>query len=235
METEIRSNEEMQKFVDLVEEKFHPLSIFVYGSRARNDYKEDSDYEIGVFYRKDHKLSRSSLRELNLPANFNIYPFEHEAFLEYKIDTPFPEKVFLKELTTNGAMTIRGDKVVESLKPPILSPLDLLEEVNFENGMALAAILAYRLGDEKASRGYFYKSCLFSARCLVTLETGKFPITYKGIHDESIALGLGEYEEIVKKALQVRNGEAFNEKILFQSVDFLVRKVRRNIKKNLAI
>lgn len=232
METSTTGNEkEIWKFVDAVAEKFHPPSVFVYGSRARGDHKEESDYEVGVFYRKDEKLSRSSLRKLNPPANLNIYPFEYEAFLEYKIDTPFPEKVFLKELTSGGAKTIRGDEIVESLKPPILTPIDLLEEANFENGMALSSILAYRLGDERAARGYFYKSCLFSARCLVALETEKFPLTYKDIHDEALTLPLGEYEEIVKQALRVRDGEGFDEPALFRCVDFLVRKVRRDIKK----
>ena len=74
---------ELKELVEKIETKFNPVSIFLYGSRARTDFLERSDYEVGVLYTKDKKISRVELKELNPNKNINTYPFEHESFVNY--------------------------------------------------------------------------------------------------------------------------------------------------------
>lgn len=45
--------DEISLALDKVVEQANPVSIFVYGSRARDDYKEYSDFEIGVLFNRD--------------------------------------------------------------------------------------------------------------------------------------------------------------------------------------
>src|SRR3989338_8719896 len=80
-----------------IEEKYHPISIFLYGSRAKGDYKKDSDYEIGVLFGDKKYVHRRDLQKLSLP-NYNIFPFKLSEFRKASSDVPFEENVFFREL-----------------------------------------------------------------------------------------------------------------------------------------
>ena len=170
-------NNKIEEIIKAITEKFDPVSIFLYGSRARTDSLSRSDYEIGVLYKRTKKISRTELKEINTNKDVVLYPFEYEDFLAYKIDTPFPENIYFRELIKAGK-TLHGEKVIENLEPPKITTLDLLQRIRFDTGFALAAILSKRNGDEITAATEFPKSCLFGVRCLLILDTKSFPLTF---------------------------------------------------------
>lgn len=99
--------------LEVVFEKTKPISIFLYGSRARTDFKEDSDYEIGIIYDK-FKTSRSELAKMHNLKNLVIYPFLLDEIKNYNLDTPFPKAIYLKELIETGK-TILGKNILEKM------------------------------------------------------------------------------------------------------------------------
>ncbi|OGZ59273.1 MAG: hypothetical protein A3F94_01595 [Candidatus Spechtbacteria bacterium RIFCSPLOWO2_12_FULL_38_22] len=52
----------LEKLIKDIEEAFNPASIFIYGSRARDDFYEGSDYEIGVLMKKNNYVSRMEIK-----------------------------------------------------------------------------------------------------------------------------------------------------------------------------
>jgi len=219
----------LQETIDLITSKFDPVSIFLYGSRARADALESSDYEVGVLYKSGHKISRVELKEINPYKEIVIYPFEYEDFIAHKIDTPFPEAIYFRELIGAGE-TLYGEAVVEHLDPPKITTLDLLQRVRFDTGFALAAILSKRNGDEITASAEFSKSCLFAVRCLIILETKRFPFTYDDIYEESKNVNLGEYNDVVEHAFAVRKGtELLDENLLYRNVSLLDKVIKSRI------
>ncbi len=222
----------LEKTIEIISRKFDPVSIFLYGSRARSDFLEQSDYEIGVIYRRSKKISRSELGELNPYKDVILYPFEYEDFIDYKIDTPFPENIYFRELIVAGK-TLYGKEIIENLEPPKITTVDLLQRINFDIGFALAAILSNRNGDKVTAASEFTKSCFFGVRCLIILENGEFPTTYNNIYEESQKINLNGYQEVVDHALDVRRGGEINEKFLYQNISLLNQIVRYRISSSL--
>ena len=221
-------DKKLEATIKAVTEKFDPISIFLYGSRARTDSLSRSDYEVGVLYKRDKKISRSELKEINPYKDVVLYPFEYEDFLAYKIDTPFPENIYFRELIETGK-TLYGEKVIENLEPPKITTLDLLQRIRFDTGFALAAILSKRNGDEITAATEFPKSCLFGVRCLIILDTKNFPLTYDDIYEQSKKLDLGEYREVVDHAFAVRKGEKIDENFLYRNVSLLNKVIKNRI------
>ena len=225
-------DKKLEATIKAVTEKFDPISIFLYGSRARTDSLSRSDYEVGVLYKRDKKISRSELKEINPYKDVVLYPFEYEDFLAYKIDTPFPENIYFRELIETGK-TLYGEKVIENLEPPKITTLDLLQRIRFDTGFALAAILSKRNGDEITAATEFPKSCLFGVRCLIILDTKNFPLTYDDIYEQSKKLDLGEYREVVDHAFAVRKGEKIDENFLYRNVSLLNKVIKNRILESL--
>ena len=225
-------DKKLEATIKAVTEKFDPISIFLYGSRARTDSLSRSDYEVGVLYKRDKKISRSELKEINPYKDVVLYPFEYEDFLAYKIDTPFPENIYFRELIEAGK-TLYGEKVIENLEPPKITTLDLLQRIRFDTGFALAAILSKRNGDEITAATEFPKSCLFGVRCLIILDTKIFPLTYDDIYEQSKKLDLGEYREVVDHAFAVRKGEKIDENFLYRNVSLLNKVIKNRILESL--
>ena len=225
-------DKKLEATIKAVTEKFDPISIFLYGSRARTDSLSRSDYEVGVLYKRDKKISRSELKEINPYKDVVLYPFEYEDFLAYKIDTPFPENIYFRELIETGK-TLYGEKVIENLEPPKITTLDLLQRIRFDTGFALAAILSKRNGDEITAATEFPKSCLFGVRCLIILDTKSFPLTYDDIYEQSKKLDLGEYREVVDHAFAVRKGEKIDENFLYRNVSLLNKVIKNRILESL--
>ena len=84
--------------LELINKETQPLSIFVYGSRARNDFLSKSDYEIGAIYRGEDRPTRVELESLYDPKLLRVYPFVYEDLMEGNPDTPFPKQHYLLEI-----------------------------------------------------------------------------------------------------------------------------------------
>ena len=211
----------MEEVVKLLIKHFKPISIFLYGSRARTDFLKRSDFEIGILFSKDNYVGRSEIKKVVSKKGFNIYPFEYEEFLQGKIDTPFQKKIYLRELITAGK-TLSGEKVIEKMKAPQIRIIDLIQDLRFNLGYALASIISHRNGDKVTASTEFYKSCLFATRTLIILKLRVFPLTYDEILKKSKQIDLGEYKELVEKAYKVRNGKSeYEDTRLFQNISYL--------------
>lgn len=219
----------LQETLDAITSNFDPVSIFLYGSRARTDALDRSDYEVGVLYKREKKISRVELKAVNPHTEVVVYPFEYEDFVTYKIDTPFPEAIYFRELIGAGK-TLYGEQIIEHLQPPKITTLDLLQRVRFDTAFALAAILSKRNGDEITASTEFSKSCLFSVRCLIILETKHFPFTYDDIYEQSKAVDLSGYRQVVDHAFAVRKGaKPLDENFLYRNVSLLNKVIKNRI------
>ena len=216
--------------LETIFEKTKPVSIFLYGSRARTDFKKDSDYEIGIIYGK-FKTSRSELTEMHNLKNLVIYPFLLDEIKNNNIDTPFPRAIYLKELIDTGK-TILGEKILENMEAPKITTIDLIERTSFDIGTAMAAIRSFRNKD-LISTSINYKSALFGARVLEILKLHKFSYTYDEIYQVSRKLNLEkDYRELLKNAIKIRNKGKIEEKYLFKNISFLNQVVMKEVKKD---
>lgn len=223
----------IEKVINEIQKQAKPISIFVYGSRARGDFKKDSDYEVGILFERDKKWGRREIKELHKLDNLNLYPFVYEDFVLYSLDTPFPRAVYLRELL-KGAKTIRGKKIVEKMTPPEVGVSDLLEVSTFQIAYALGAVLSSRQKDWATTNIEFTKSVLFGARALIILEKEKFPLEYKEIAEQACNLELDlQYKELIKHAIEVRKGAKIDPVQLYTNISFLNQVVVQRVKDEL--
>jgi predicted nucleotidyltransferase len=219
----------MEKILKKIYEETLPISIFLYGSRARTDFKNDSDYEIGIIYKRENKISRSELTKKYGNKNLSLYPFIFEDLEKYNIDTPFPKAIYIKELVETGK-TIFGEKILENMESPKITTVDLIERTAFDVATAFAAVRSFRNKD-LISTSLNFKSALFGTRVLEILKLKKFPYTYDEIFDLSKELNLDkEYGELLEVAIKVRNKGKIEEKYLFKNISFLNKIVMNEIK-----
>lgn len=210
--------------------KTKPVAIFLYGSRARNDFKNDSDYEVGIIYQKD-KISRSELAKMHNLKKLVIYPFLLSDIKNHELDTPFPKTIYLKELIDTGK-TILGEKILEQLESPKIRTIDLIERTAFDIGTAFASVRSYRNKD-LITTAINFKSALFGARVLEILKLHKFPYTYDEIYQISGELRLeSEYKELLENAMKIRNKGKIEEKYLYKNISFLNQVVMKDVKKD---
>lgn len=220
--------------LDKIEQQANPVSIFVYGSRVRADFKEQSDFEVGVLFNRDKKWDRNQLSTLyNIPG-LNVYPFILEDFQQYKLDAPFPKAIYLRELMA-GAVTVRGQKVLEAMELPEVRLSDLVEVAIFQTAYALGAVLSAGQKDLATASNEFTKSALFGARALVVLEAGSFPLNYDEIYEEASKLDFldEDAKAILAHAMDVRKGQPLNPDLLYKNITFLNQTVYPRLKKQL--
>lgn len=80
-------------------QKFSPLSIFLYGSRAGDDFLSSSDYEIGCIFPRAQYVSRSLLQSaVQFDSRIKVYPYILEELQSGVIDTPFQPKMYLRDI-----------------------------------------------------------------------------------------------------------------------------------------
>lgn len=196
----------VQEVVKALNDKLSPVSTFLYGSRARTDALERSDYEIGALFRKNQRVEYKDVREVVTERGINVYPFVYEDFLEGRLDTPFQQRIYMRELIVAGK-TLSGKKVLENMDHPKIRASDIKEDLRFNCGYALAAIHPFRNGDLKSASLLFYKSCLFATRDLVMFESKTFPLTYDEILKSADQLDIGiNGIALVQKAYNLRQG-----------------------------
>ncbi len=208
----------------------NPVSVILYGSRARTDAMERSDYEVGALFRNADNVTFPKVKSaIDLPG-VNVYPFAYEDFLDGRFDTPFQENIYRRELIVAGK-TIGGEKVIENMAPPNITIQDALEDICFRSGGALDAFQNIREGHQKMGGLMFYKTMLFATRDLVMLELGEFPTTYDGILQEGRKLDLGIHTDLVEKAydLRINPGELSIERAV-QGVTYVNDHVKRLIR-----
>lgn len=220
---------EIRELVDVISDKTKPVSVFLYGSRARDDFLPTSDYEIGVLYRADSKWHRYQLAELHDLEQVNVYPFVYEDLMDYEIDTPFPRQVYLYELI-DSAKTLAGKNVIENLVQVKLGRVDLLEAVNFELGYAMSAVLSWRNGDEKTARAVFTKAVLYGVKILLMVRQGEWVVDYGRAFALVGGLELHDrFAGLVSEAMRVREGGELEPARLFDAITFLNQVVRREV------
>ncbi|MFH1308385.1 MAG: hypothetical protein ABII94_01205 [Patescibacteria group bacterium] len=208
--------------LDKIEKLCNPVSIFLYGSRARTDYLSRSDYEIGVLIKKNKYVNRSKIKKSINEKGFNIYPFKYEDFIKGKLDTPFQKAIYLQEIIKAGK-TLKGEKIIESIKVPAIKVLDIIQDLRFNLGRAFDAMHSYRNGDRFTANYTFYKSCMFGLRDLEILKLKKFVVSYDEIYKLSKKLKLDkEYKDLIYTAYRTRQGKKkFQYKDIFTNMSFL--------------
>jgi len=214
--------EKLDIVLNKIEKLCEPVSIFLYGSRARNDYLDRSDFEIGIVMLKRKYIRRSKIKKAINPKGFNIYTFKYEDFIRGKIETPFQKSIYLREIVEAGR-TLRGRKIIENMKPPAIKVLDVIQDLRFNLGRAFNAMHSSRNHDSLTANYTFYKSCLFGLRDLEILKLRKFPVPYGDIYKLSKRLNLNkEYKDLVGTAYKARLGKKnFKELDIFTNISFL--------------
>ncbi len=197
---------DVEEALKYIFDKTKPISIFIYGSRARTDFMPTSDYEVGALYSKENKPRRSEIAALHKVAGMNVYPFVAEDLEQYNLDTPFPIAIFLRELIGGSGKTIFGKKVLEKMELPEIKLTDLLERAAFDVATAFAALRSFRTND-LINTAINFKSAMFGVRVLEICKLKKFPYTYDKIFEVAKELGLShEYIAMLDHAMKSRNG-----------------------------
>jgi predicted nucleotidyltransferase len=181
----------LQTVVNTIVAKTKPVSVFVYGSRARGDFVAASDYEVGVIYPALHRTKREELAELNRVKNLQLYSFSLEDIQAFNTDTPFPKALYHRELVLT-ALTIWGNDVFASLTPPWVQLADLHEVLAFEKGYALAALLSMRQNEFDLAGGLYFKALIYGLKVLLLATTKRLALGYDEVEKLAQTTDLGE-------------------------------------------
>ncbi len=199
----------------------NPVSVFLYGSRARTDFLNSSDFEIGVLIPADRYIGINEFKKAVGEDGTNVYPFRLEDFKNGIIDTPFQKTIYLRELVSAGK-TLYGEKVIENMDAPAITVVDVMQDLRFNMGYALGALISHRHKDFKTASAEFYKSCLFGTRSLLVFKKRKLALSYDEIFSLSKKLDLDIYADLVKTAYDCRVGKAkYSEMDIFQNISYL--------------
>ena len=218
----------INKLIDDLSKFTNAKSIFLYGSRARTDFYNESDYEIGILMEKNKYISRSEIKNKFNFKNINLFPFHYEEFIKCNPDTPFVKSIYMREIIEAGK-TLAGEKISKILPPPI-KLLDIIQDLRFNLGYSLAATHSYREGDNIIASLHLAKSCLFGTRDYIILKLKKFPITYDEIVKLSKKLDLKEYNDLPLYAFKLRKREEkIDELNLFKNISFLNKFIEKEL------
>jgi len=220
---------DIRKVAEEIYKEFRPISVFLYGSRARTDFKDDSDFEVGVVQNKQGDIARITLNEFVKNKNILVYPFVKSELENYSLNTPFQKDIYMYELIKVGK-TLAGEKFIENLTSPKITTISLIETLGFELGQALAAIFASRQNDEVNSSMEFAKSCLYGTRVLEIFGLTKFAFTFDEIYELSKEIDLENYREVVDYAFEIRkNNSRPKEELLYKNIGYLNKLIRDRI------
>ncbi|MCX6812932.1 MAG: hypothetical protein NTV77_00350 [Candidatus Azambacteria bacterium] len=221
--------ENIQNIIDSLQKFTNAKSIFLYGSRARTDFYNESDYEVGVLIEKDKYISRGDIKDKFNFKGINIFPFYYEEFIAYNPDTPFVKSIYMREIIEAGK-TLTGEKIIENLKPPEIKLLDIIQDLRFNLGYSLAATHSYREGDNVNASLHLLKSCLFGTRDYIILKLQKFPIPFDEILELSRSLDLKKYSDLPSYAYKLREREEkIDENKLFANISYLNKFIEKEL------
>ena len=153
-----------------------PLSVFLYGSRARGDAGPSSDFEFAAVYRDEDLVSRSQLivSEEKLATVNNriaIYPFRVSDLVEGRVDAPFPAAIFLNEVHET-AVGLLGPSPQDIFAPPSVRVSDAVVDCFLVAGRALAGLDAVRAGELAVAACQARKSRYTALRIAVLVRQG---------------------------------------------------------------
>jgi hypothetical protein len=220
--------ERLAGVIQLITLKTRPVSIFLFGSRARDDFLDLSDYEFGVLYAKDQIPAEVDFRNLITQAGCGFYHYEIDAFILGTLDLPFEQSIFIRSAIIGGK-TVWGEQIIELMEYPPITVVSLMREIKFQLGRASDALVCFQLGHISTSARLFMKSCLWGTRCLSILKSKDFPISYLAVIEAARKLDLGEYGDLPKKALSARLSSEVEKPDLFRNVRYLSRFIERQI------
>lgn len=201
--------------------EFSPESVFLYGSRARWDFQEHSDYEVWVVFQDEQYVSRTKIRELLDSSLVKVYPFRLSQIQESTIDTPFQKNLYMWDIKTYGKHLF-WEFDISNIKLKSITTLDLMQDIRFQIGLATSALIAYENWHKETSENLFYRSCLYWVRVLLILERKEFISWYSNIYSQISNVDLWEHDKLVKRAFSIRIWE--NELLwnyLFKNINFL--------------
>lgn len=222
--------EVLQKILD----NCHPYTIFLYGSRATADKKPASDYEIGVIFEDERYLSRRKLAGLiDDDQRFSIYPFRLSEVVTGNIDTPFQKNVFMNVLARGGAKILYGRNIFKEINVPELKRKDLIEDIYFNLGLALAAIRVFRDSEAKTlAKDMFCKSCLYATRDFFYINKNRLSLSYGETYRiaEEYKDLLGDYYDLVKLAYEIRKDDnlAVPADALYKNISYINKFILEN-------
>ena len=116
--------------IENIVEKFNPITIFLYGSRAKGGFMQNSDYEVGAIFDKHNKVSVQDLQGVINSRDIRIYPFSLEDFVANVPQTPFQNNIYMYELQ-HSSKIIHGKNIFNDLPRVKIHLVHLLQEVRF--------------------------------------------------------------------------------------------------------
>lgn len=198
-----------------------PISIFLYGSRSRNDFLQNSDYEVWILFDDEKYISRWELSSKYDWENIQIYPFRISDFSKQNIDTPFPKGIYFYELS-KSAQTLFWDKIVENINWVELRVIDLLLRVRFDIWVAMMWVLSLRQKDNDTAAQWLIKSCLYWLKVLEILQLSIFPNGYDDVYTYSNQLELWKYRNFIEVVYTARKQWTIpDEKYFYKNISFL--------------
>jgi hypothetical protein len=215
--------EEIEYTLNKLEQDFKPVSIFIYGSHARTDARPTSDYEIGLLFPEKQYVLSATVRQAVGDKRVSPFPFKLEAFQSGNPDTPFEKRIYMRDLALTGR-TLRGEKIVEHIRPPAIRSIDIFADAKFSLGRALASTIAHKDNASKTARELFYKSALFAARDLAILKTRTFPLTYEQmfVAAKPHVSFFEECEKVLAHAIELRTSDlAYDPYLLYRNITFI--------------
>ncbi len=207
----MKTDEVVNKVVTEIARNTRPVSIFLYGSYATNDYVPGvSDLEIGVLRKKKSDVPNKTLRAIaqkysrKNSLTLRVYAYDLGGFDKGTVDSPFTKSVFIRHLILTS-QTIWGKEIMEHLAPPPLTLLDAYREACFSTMRILAGLFFLRAGNMREAHEMSYKACLFGTLSLEYLN-GDFPVGFGNIVKASKKLQLTPKErKLIKDAYLMRN------------------------------
>lgn len=223
-------NEKLAQAVEAIKAKLKPRSIFLYGSHSRAEAESGSDFEVGVVRQVKQTWKRRELFEIlaDYPT-IHGYAFDESTLRAGHVEAPFPETIFIRELTLTGR-TIDGEKVIETLKPPPIILRDLYGRIHFDLGVAQTAIDAWRRREMKTAKDSLIKSCLFGIRAYLMLKTKTFSPTFERIVIEGRSVLTKEQQQTLDEVFILRKKAVVPEQLLFDNLE-LLNDIREEIEK----
>ena len=118
------------------------------------------------------------------------------------------------------------------MKAPAITVFDVVQDLRFNIGYTLGALISHRNKDFKTASLEFYKSCLFGTRSLLILKKRKFALSYDEIFSLSKKLDLDIYSDLVKTAYACRKDIArYSEMDIFQNISYLNKFIEPELEK----